>query len=456
MSEQSKLGEEKIGKLLAKYSVPAIIGMLVNTLYSIIDRMYIGHIPNVGSLAITGVGVTMPITCVIIGFGLLIGVGTAASISIRLGQGKREDAEKLLGNAFILIFIVSILITTIGNLFIDKILLVFGASSATLIYARNFMRILLFGTIFNLYGFGLNHSVRADGNPKIAMFTMLIGGILNIILDPIFIFVLKLGIEGAAIATVISQLVSAIWILFYFTKGKSNLKLKIHNLKLNKHIVMSIISIGMAPFFIQIAASAVQITANNSLRAYGGDVAIGAMTVIMSINSIFLMPIFGLNQGSQPIIGFNYGAKKYDRVKETMKYTILTATIIVTVGFILIQLFPSYAIKAFNKDSDLVKIATNGIRIYLAMLPIIGFQIVSSNYFQAVGKAKFSVFLGLLRQVIFLIPLFIILPKFLGLKGVWLAGPISDSLAALISFIVIKREMNRLERQNKEEIKNIV
>lgn len=456
MSEQSKLGKEKIGKLLAKYSVPAIIGMLVNTLYSIIDRMYIGHIPNVGSLAITGVGVTMPITCVIIGFGLLIGVGTAASISIRLGQGKREDAEKLLGNAFTLIFIVSILITTIGNLFIDKILLVFGASSATLIYARNFMRILLFGTIFNLYGFGLNHSVRADGNPKIAMFTMLIGGILNIILDPIFIFVLKLGIEGAAIATVISQLVSAIWILFYFTKGKSNLKLKMHNLKLNKHIVMSIISIGMAPFFIQVAASAVQITANNSLRAYGGDVAIGAMTVIMSINSIFLMPIFGLNQGSQPIIGFNYGAKKYDRVKETMKYTILTATIIVTVGFILIQLFPSYAIKAFNKDSDLVKIATHGIRIYLAMLPIIGFQIVSSNYFQAVGKAKFSVFLGLLRQVIFLIPLFIILPKFLGLKGVWLAGPISDSLAALISFIVIKREMNRLERQNKEEIKNII
>ena len=296
MNRQKLLGEEKISKLLIQFSVPAIIGMMVNTLYNIVDRMYIGNIPEVGGLALTGVGITMPIMTIILAFGMLVGIGTSARISLKLGEHKRDEAEQHLGNAFTLILLISILITVLGLTFMKPLLEIFGASQDTEIYASQYMQIIFIGTIFNMLSFGLNHSIRSDGNPKIAMFSMLIGAGTNILLDPIFIFALGLGVRGAAIATVISQIASTIWILYYFTKGKGSIKISRHNVKLKKAVIISIFSIGMSPFAMQIAQSLVQVLANNALKEYGGDLAIGAMTIISSISMIFMMPLFGLNQ----------------------------------------------------------------------------------------------------------------------------------------------------------------
>ena len=450
MRGQARLGEEKISKLLMEFSIPAIIGMVVNTLYNIVDRMYIGNIKDIGGLALTGVGITMPIMTIIMAFGMLIGIGTSARISLKLGEHKREEAEKHLGNAFTLIIIASVLITIIGLVFMHKILGLFGASADTEIYAREYMQIIFFGTIFNMLSFGLNHSIRSDGSPKVAMLSMLIGAGTNIILDPIFIFVFGMGVRGAAIATVISQIVSTIWILYYFTKGKSNLKIKREYLSLDKAIVLSIFSIGVSPFSMQIAQSIVQVLANNALKTYGGDLAIGAMTIINSVAMIFMMPIFGLNQGSQPIIGYNYGAEKYKRVKQAVKSATIVATIIVSIGWIITQAAPHLLISIFNRDEQLVGIASTGMRIFLFMLPVVGAQVISSNYFQSIGKAKISMFLSLLRQVILLIPCLIILPKIFGLTGVWLAGAVSDGLSSLITLIIFFMSVRKLK--DKEEI----
>lgn len=450
MRGQARLGEEKISKLLMEFSIPAIIGMVVNTLYNIVDRMYIGNIKDIGGLALTGVGITMPIMTIIMAFGMLIGIGTSARISLKLGEHKREEAEKHLGNAFTLIIIASVLITIIGLVFMHKILGLFGASADTEVYAREYMQIIFFGTIFNMLSFGLNHSIRSDGSPKIAMLSMLIGAGTNIILDPIFIFVFGMGVRGAAIATVISQIVSTIWILYYFTKGKSNLKIKREYLSLDKAIVLSIFSIGVSPFSMQIAQSVVQVLANNALKTHGGDLAIGAMTIINSVAMIFMMPIFGLNQGSQPIIGYNYGAEKYKRVKQAVKSATIVATIIVSIGWIITQTAPHLLISIFNRDEQLVGIASTGMRIFLFMLPVVGAQVISSNYFQSIGKAKISMFLSLLRQVILLIPCLIILPKIFGLTGVWLAGAVSDGLSSLITLIIFFMSVRKLK--DKEEI----
>ena len=450
MRGQARLGEEKISKLLMEFSIPAIIGMVVNTLYNIVDRMYIGNIKDIGGLALTGVGITMPIMTIIMAFGMLIGIGTSARISLKLGEHKREEAEKHLGNAFTLIIVASVLITIIGLVFMHKILGLFGASADTEIYAREYMQIIFFGTIFNMLSFGLNHSIRSDGSPKVAMLSMLIGAGTNIILDPIFIFVFGMGVRGAAIATVISQIVSAIWILYYFTKGKSNLKIKREYLSLDKAIVFSIFSIGVSPFSMQIAQSVVQVLANNALKTYGGDLAIGAMTIINSVAMIFMMPIFGLNQGSQPIIGYNYGAEKYKRVKQAVKSATIVATIIVSIGWIITQAAPHLLISIFNRDEQLVGIASTGMRIFLFMLPVVGAQVISSNYFQSIGKAKISMFLSLLRQVILLIPCLIILPKIFGLTGVWLAGAVADGLSSLITLIIFSMSVRKLK--DKEEI----
>lgn len=453
LDKSKQLGEENIGKLLMKFSIPAIVGMLVNGLYIVVDRAFIGR--GVGELALSGVTVTFPIANIILAFGMLVGIGTAALISIKLGQQKKEEAEHILGNALTLIIITSILVTVLGLIFLEPMLIKFGASSETLPYAKEFITIILIGVIFQNIGFGLNNTIRSEGNPRVAMFTMLIGGILNIILDPLFIFVFHMGTKGAAIATVISQSVNTIWVLYYFLGGKSVLKIRYKNLKLKMKIVKDIFAIGMSPFSMQIAASIVTIISNISLVKYGGDLALGAMGVIMSMAMMILMPIFGINQGSQPIIGYNYGAKKYNRVKQALKLAILGATIITTSGFVILQLFPKQLIGIFNKDPELIAIGAHGIRIYLFMIPVIGFQIVSSNYFQAIGKAKISIFLGLSRQVIILIPLLFILPRFLGLNGVWVSGPVSDALASILTamflFVEIKH-LNKLHGEDKDVI----
>lgn len=450
MNKQKRLGEEPILKLLLSFSIPAIVGMVVNTLYNIIDRMYIGRIEGIGPLALTGVGITMPIMTIILAFGMLVGIGTAARVSLKLGEHNKDSAEEHLGNAFTLIIIISIAITILGLIFLDPILGVFGASENTEIYARQYMQIIFIGTIVNMLSFGLNHSIRSDGSPKVAMLSMLIGAITNIILDPVFIFGFGMGVRGAAIATVISQILTTVWILQYFTVGKSIIKLKMNNLKLKLPIIISIFSIGMSPFSMQLAASVVQVLANNSLKEYGGDLAIGAMTIISSVSMIFLMPIFGINQGSQPIIGYNYGAKQYDRVKETVKYGAIAATIIVVIGWIITQSAPQVLIAIFNNDPELVGIATNGIKIYLFMMPLVGFQVISSNYFQSIGKAKISMFLSLLRQVILLIPCILILPKIFELNGIWLSGAVCDGLSSLITGIIFFYSVKKLKAEDVE------
>lgn len=452
MSNQKHLGDAPIGKLLLQYSIPAIIGMVVNALYNIVDRMFIGNIPDIGSLAITGVGITMPIMTIVLAFGMLIGIGTTANISLNLGKGNRTTAEKLLGNAFTLSIIVGLAIAITGTIFANPILNLFGASENTLFYAKEYLNIILLGCTFNILSFSLNSTVRADGNPKMSSFTMVIGCGTNIILDYVFIFILNLGVKGAALATIISQAITFFIILYYYTAGNSNLKLKVENFKLKKHLVTMTFAIGIAPFATQIANSLVQVIANNALKTYGSDLAIGAMTVISSLNIIFMMPIFGINQGCQPIIGFNYGAKKYERAKEAFKYATIAACVICIIGFISIQCFPTQIISLFNNDPELTTLAIKGIRIYLLMMPVVGINIVATSYYQSIGKAKISMFVSLLRQVILLIPFTIILPKFIGLDGVWAAGACADSLSVIITLVLLKKEFKQLDKMQLEKI----
>lgn len=443
MENQQLLGTERISKLLLKYSIPAIIGMLVNSLYNVVDRIFIGNIPGVGPLAITGLGVTMPIMTIILAFGMLIGIGTTTTISIKLGQGKVEEARKLIGNAMTLSVITGIIIMILGILFANKILTLFGASENTLIYAKSYINIILLGTVVNLLSFSLNHSIRADGSPKISAGIMIVGCLTNIVLDWILIFGFNLGIQGAAIATVTSQALTAVLTIGYYISGKSNLRFSKSNLKLDTKLIKAVFAIGMSPFAMQLAASLVQVISNIALKTHGGDLAIGAMATISSIVMVFLMPIFGINQGAQPIIGFNYGAEKYDRVKKAYLGSLAVATIILCMGMVVIMLFPEAIIGIFNKDPELMNISVNGLRIYLLMLPIVGLSVTGTNFIQSIGKAKMAMLLSLLRQVILLIPAVLILPTFLGLQGVWTAQPVSDFIATVITGIVVFRELKR-------------
>ncbi len=440
MDNQEALRHDKISKLLVKYSIPAILAMMVTSLYNTVDRAFIGSIEGVGALAISGLGVTMPIFTIIVGFGVLIAVGGSTNISINLGAKEKDDAEKVLGNTLMLAIIIAIMIMILGTLFIDKILYLFGASEHTITYARDYIGVIFLGTPFNLIAFCLNNAIRAEGNPKLAAKTMIVGCILNLILDPVFIFGLGLGIKGAAIATVLCQVIISLWVLSYFVTNKSSLELKKENLKLDYKIVKIIIAVGMAPFLMEMATGIMHVITNTSLKVYGGDFAIGAMTAVTSISLLFMMPVFGLSQGMQTIIAYNYGAKQYDRSKKTLKLAIICAVIILTTGFILTKIFPEFFIGIFNKDKELTKLAIKGINMNLFTLPIASIAIIGPVYFQCIGKAKQSMFLILLRQFIVLIPLILILPKFLNLNGVWIAQPISDIISVVIVLIFINKE----------------
>ena len=445
---QQILGTEPIGKLLIKYSVPAIIGMMVNALYNVVDRMFIGNIPGVGPMAITGLGVTMPIMTIILAFGMLVGIGATTNISIKLGQGKREEAEHIVGNSVTLALIIGIILTVVGTIFSDSILKVFGASESTLIYAKSYMSIILLGTIFSISAMVFNNIIRGDGNPRLSAIIMAVGCATNIVLDAVLIFGFNMGIQGAALATIASQGLTAIWGFSYYLKGKSNLKFKKSSLKLDMNIVKIIFAIGSAPFAMQLATSLVQVISNNALRTYGSDLAIGAMATISSIVMIFLMPSFGLVQGMQPIVGFNYGAKNYDRAIKTFKLSLLSSSIFFIVGALLIQFVPQVLVGMFNRDPQLMDITVNGLRKYSFALPIVGISIVGTNYIQSSGKAKVAMVLSLLRQVIILIPMILILPKFLGLNGVWFAQPTADIIASAITAIVLIKEIRSYKEDN--------
>lgn len=446
-NERSKmLGEEEIGPLLLKFSIPAIIGMLVNALYNIVDRIFIGK--GVGSIGIGAIFITSPIALILMAFSMLIGIGGNSLSSIKLGQDKHDESELILGNSFVLLFLISIVLSITGLIFIEPLLKFFGASESILPYSKEYVSIILLGAPIQAIGFGMNNFIRGEGNPKVAMGTMLIGAITNIILDYIFIFRFNMGMKGAALATIIAQAVSAIWVVSYFLGKNSMLQLKIENMKLRLHVFKDIISIGFAPFSMQLAASMVTIVLNNTLGTYGGDIAISSMGVIHSITMLVLMPIFGINQGAQPIIGFNYGAEKYDRVKEALKKAVLGATFVCIIGFIMVQTIPGKLFNIFLEAdidiSQILDVGVRGLRISLSMLPIIGFQIVSSNYFQATGKPKKASLLALSRQVLILIPALLILPKFLGLTGAWMATPVADFVASALTGIFLIKDLKYL------------
>ena len=452
-SNINALENDNIRKLLWKYFLPAFAGVIINSLYNIVDRIFIGQ--GVGALALSGLSAVFPIMLIMMAFGMLVGMGAGVRVSINLGKKDISRAEAVLGNAVFLIILLAAFITVIGFLIKDPMLRLFGTGEETMGYANDYLNIFLFGSIFGMMGFSLNNIIRSEGNAKIAMYSMLISAGTNLILDPVFIFGLDMGVRGAAWATIISQAILCLWVFRHFLGKRSVIHLKLSNIKPRREIIIYIITIGFAPFSMQLAASLVQGTYNTQLIKYGGDLAVGAMGVIISVAMLLLMSIVAVNMAAQPIVGFNVGAKNYKRVKKTLLDSIAAATMISVAGFVVVQLFPRLIIKMFNSDNaELLRIGTHGIRIFLAALPIIGYQVIVGNYFQSIGRAGIATFLSMLRQVIVLIPILLVLPRYYGLSGVWLAAPISDTVSALVVSLFLIFELKRLngkiEQQHKK------
>ncbi|MCS5422158.1 MULTISPECIES: MATE family efflux transporter [Psychrilyobacter] len=451
-----RLESEKISKLLWEYSIPAITGTLVYILYNIVDRIFISF--GVGRLAIAGISIALPLFTFILATGLFIGVGGGALISINLGKKDREKAEQILGNALTLFILTGILFSILGTLFLDDILLLFGATANNIDYAKDYMSIIFFATTFQLLFIGMNNIMRGEGNPKAAMKMSIIGCGLNILLDPLFIFTLDMGIKGAAMATVISNILVASLQIRHFLNGDSNIKLKLINLKLKKEILLGMAGIGIAPFIMQMSNSIVVIFINKNLNIYGGDIAIAAYGIINSISVLMYMPIVGIYQGSQPILGYNYGAKNYRRVRETYKLSLLVAISISAIGFILAIFMPHILISPFiNNDKTLLDLTVNATKIFFSMTLFMGFHMIGSSYFQTVGKAKITTAINIIRQFILMLPLLYFLPKYYGVKGVWLAAPITDFTLAVITSYFVVREFKTLKRKSnlKREIVEI-
>ena len=444
MDRSAQLGQASIPRLLFGFSLPAIIGMMAQASYNLIDRVFVGH--ALGSDGIAGTTVAFPFMLVVLAFGMLIGFGGTALISIRLGEGKKSEAEYVLGNTTVLLILASLLVTVVGLLWLDDILVVCGASDTVLPYARAYLRIIVLGTVFQTVAFGLNSAIRGEGNPKLAMWSMLISVLLNAILAPLFIFAFSWGMQGAALATVISQAATAVWVMAYFMGGTSVLRLHAQTLRLNGDVCRQIVVFGSPPFAMQIAASALQTIVNHQLGVYGGDLAISVMGILYAMLMMVAMPIFGINQGAQPIIGYNYGGERFDRVKTTLELAILGATGIAVVGFGVMMLFPGQVVRLFNRhDPALLALGIHAIRLSTVMLPLIGFQIVSASYFRAIGKPKEAILLMLSRQLLLLVPALLILPFFFGLDGVWVALPTSDFGASLLTGIYLLAELRELK-----------
>ncbi|MFZ7131850.1 MAG: MATE family efflux transporter [Eubacteriales bacterium] len=441
------LGEEKISKLLIKFSVPAIVGMMVNALYNIVDRIFIGNSSDLGSYGLAGITICFPIMIILMAMGVLFGVGGATLFSLRLGEGKPQEAENALGNAFVLLVIAGLSFMFLGQLFLKPILLLFGANEIILPYATEYMRVIFFGAVFQVVSMGMNNFIRADGNPNIAMLTMFLGAGVNIILDPLLIFGFNMGMSGAALATILAQAISTVWVVSYFIGKSSKHKLKREYTRLRLDFVTKIATLGLPGFFMQLANSLLNMILNKSLIIYGGNIAISGMGVINSLLTIFLMPVIGIRQGSQPIISYNFGAEKYARVKHTVKLAIIASTIIASVGYIIIRLFPEQIIFLFNKEPDLVEFTSYALVRWLLLMPMVGFQIIASTFFQAIGKSKSATFLTLTRQVIFLIPALIIFPKFWGLNGLIHAAPFADLSSVLVTGIWFYINIKKLGKE---------
>ncbi|MCC6124763.1 MAG: MATE family efflux transporter [Pirellulales bacterium] len=452
-----------IPRLLLHFSLPAIVGMMTQALYNLIDSVFVGR--ALGDDGIAAMFVAFPPMLILMSFGMLIGFGAAALISIRLGERKIAEAENVLRNAAIMLAIASLALTFVGFLALDELLHLLKVQGMVFEYARQYMQIILAGAFFQIVGFGLNASIRAEGNPRVAMMTLLIGVLLNILLAPFFIFragwILPVvgwsmpgfggGMQGAALATILAQVVSAVWVIWYFIAGGSHLKLRLHAWRPEWPVCRKILSIGSPQFVLQLAACVLQFLMIYQLQRFGGNLAVAAMGIIYRFVLMILMPLFGLNQGAQPIIGYNYGARQFDRVKKALLVAILWACAVTAVGFAVVMIFPAQVIRLFDPDNDkLVELGTHAMRVSMLMLPIVGFQVIGASYFQAVGKPKMSMLLSLSRQVLLLIPAVLILPEFFGLDGVWAALPTADACSSILTGTCLYFELRHLQKRHEE------
>ena len=455
----NRLGSEPIGKLLLKFSLPAITGMLVSALYNVVDRIFVGQ--GVNEIALGGISLVLPLMTIGMAFAMLFGIGAANMISMRLGQGRKQEAENALDHCFFLLLGSGLIMMTVSLCFLDPILSLMGAAegSEALGYARDYFRITLYGTVFFMISFGLSHCTRAQGFPAVTMIGMILGAVLNIILDPIFIFGLKWGVQGAAWATVISQAASTIYILRFILSKKAVVRLNFRILKPDPSIVLQIMSFGSAQFLLQFLMSAVQLLNNKSMGWYGaaalgvdngGDIALSGMNITGAILMLILMPVFGINQGAQPILGYNYGAKSYHRVLRAYLGAIAAATSICIFGFIIVQLFPVQLVRLFapNGSAAMMEFTPRAMRLMMLLLPLAGFQIVSTNLFVVTGRPKISIFLSMLRQCIALIPCILIFGRVWGLWGVVAAAPVADAFSFLLTGTLILFELRKLSKKN--------
>ena len=442
-----ELGTKPVGRLLYQYALPAIIAMTAASLYNIIDRVFIGQV--VGPDAIAGLAITFPFMNLAGAFGAAVGVGASTAISVKLGQRDYATAEEILGNTVTLNVIIGLGFSIVCLLFLDPILLFFGASKATLPYARSFMEIILAGNVFSHMYFGMNAVLRAASKPKQAMFATIFTVVMNIILDVVFILWWHWGIQGAAFATIISQMLALCWQMKIFSNKRELLHLKRGIYRLKAQLVKTIIAIGISPFLMNLCACIVVIFVNNQLVKYGGDMAVGGYGISNSVATVFAMFIIGLNQGMQPIAGYNYGSKQTDRLLRVLNLAIIAATCIMTAGWIAGEFFPGEIARLFTTDKELTEMSITATRYNMLVFPIIGFQMVVTNFFQCIGKVKISIFLSLSRQLLILIPLLAILPLFFQLNGVWYALPASDATASVIAFIIMTTYMRKFKKQIK-------
>ena len=441
----TELGTEKIGKLLYQYSLPAIIAMTAASLYHITDSIFIGH--GVGALAISGLAITFPFMNLASAVGSLVGSGAATLLSIRMGQKDYDSANTILGNVITLNLTLGILFSVVSLIFIDPILLFFGASEATLPYAKDFMTVILIGNVVTHLYMGLNGLLRSMGRPEKAMLATIMTVVINLILNPLFIFVFKWGIQGSALATVSSQIIMFIWQMRFFSNKSNVIHFKRGTFKLQGKIVREMLTIGMSPFMMNAAATVIVIVINQGLIRTGGDLAVGAYGIVNRIAFLFAMIVMGFNQGMQPIAGYNYGAALYARVDEVLRKTIIRATIVTTVGFLIAELFPHAVVSIFTTDEELVNIAANGMRIIFLGYPIVGFQMVTANFFQSIGMPGKSIFMSLSRQLLFLLPCLLIFPYFWGINGVWFSMPVSDAISSIVAAIMLFRQLRMFKAE---------
>ena len=431
--------EGPVWKIILSQAVPLMLAQLVQLLYNVVDRIYIGHMNGGNGTALTGIGLTFPVVTFIVAFAALFGMGGVPLFSIANGAGKTEKAEKILGNSCCLVLISAAVLTSTGYIFCKPVLYFLGASDESYTYAAEYMRFYLAGTVFSMLNTGLNGYISAQGFPKTGMMTVVIGAVINIALDPVFIFVFHMGVAGAALATVISQAVSAIWIMYFLTGRKAALRLKIQNIRIVPELTKNIIKLGTSNFVMQGTTCFVQAACNSTLQIFGGDVYVGIMTVLNSIRDIFMLPIHGLISGAQPVMGFNYGAKKYDRVTSAIRFNTIVGAAYTLAAWLMVFVFPKFWFHIFSNDSSFLEHGVTAIRIYFFGFVFMSFQFAGQSVFQALGDAKHAIFFSLLRKAIIVIPLTLLLPRIgLGVKGVFIAEPISNTVGGLACFITMR------------------